>query len=372
MSNLEDHNGDETRILAQGRKPVRRDRRPRPGRDPTRAGGGAGPGCPRPAADLPVPARVWIAAGRELNLWHGHASGSARSTDVTVTVDAPVGSSGERGFRWRPGPEQAGRSFPVTVRVHDGQGLLLASRAFELHVAPARIDSARPLQLLFLGDSLTHGVGPGCRGMISGEAKRLLETEAGVRPLLLGRNDDMGDNRHEGLGGWSFHSFTTPGGEVTRFRVAGVTRKPTVFSAYRCGEVVYRIQSGRWSPRGRPLRGTLLGAVRALDNQGFDPRRPAGAGADRRAGAGGFRGGGRRRDRLCRGRTHRCPPTRSGMRPLQTARAASIRGSTCATTVASAAPTASTTPWSNSGSTTAWGLRCARRTRSAAPAGDDP
>jgi lysophospholipase L1-like esterase len=224
----------------------------------------------RAATELPVPARVWIAAGRELNLWFD-TLWPAETPPVDIAVDSPVGSIGERGFRFVPAPEQAGRSFPLTVRVQDRQARLLASRSFELCVAPAGGGGGRPLQLLFLGDSLTHGVPSECRGMISGEVKRLLEAEGGFRPLLLGRNDDMGDNRHEGLGGWSFRSFTTPGGKVTRFHVAGVTRKPAVFSAYRCGEVVYRIQSRTLVPAADGLlRGMLLGAVRALDNQGLD------------------------------------------------------------------------------------------------------
>ena len=223
--------------------------------------------------ELSLPARIDIAEGRELNLWFDAlwpATPPAR-----VTVESDVGLNGERGFRFVPGAGHPGRSFPVTIRVHDEQARLLALRSFKLYVAPARFAVERKLQLLFIGDSLTHGVPAECRGMLSGEVQRLL-ADAGCQTLLLGLNDDQCANRHEGRGGWSFHSFTTPDDKAYRFSVAGVVRPPVVFSAYRHADVTYRVQSRYLVPAliGR-ADGVMMCSIRPADNPGVDFSKPA-------------------------------------------------------------------------------------------------
>ncbi len=80
-------------------------------------------GFPRPlAADsaaaaetrpiLAVPARVYIAVGRELNLWNDTLLDAGATNGWTVRVNCAVGEHTGRGFRFTPADTQVNRVFP--------------------------------------------------------------------------------------------------------------------------------------------------------------------------------------------------------------------------------------------------------------------
>jgi len=216
-------------------------------------------------SQLPVPSRVYIAEGLELNLWTDNLL-PAGTRDVHVSVESEVGETTERGFRFVPESRHVKHSFPSIIRVQDSQGRLIHSRPFIIHVAPARSGDGS-LQLLFLGDSLTAGVPFECSGMISGEVKRLIEAGGGFRPLMLGTRLLKGNNRHEGWGGWSFRSFASYGASFHRFTVKGIQIKPSAGCGYQVAGLKYRVQNSNLvAGVDGKLAGTMMCLVRPKDN----------------------------------------------------------------------------------------------------------
>ncbi len=217
-----------------------------------------------PPPRLPLPARVDVAVGRDLTLWTD-TLWPADGPPARVKVTCEVGRMSDRGFHFTPASSQVRRAFPAVVEVRTPAGALLASQPFELRVVP-RHAAAAPLQILFLGDSLTAA------GVLSGEVKRRIEDDGGPPPLLFGYQDNGGANRHEGRGGWGFRSFITPLPFFYRFTASGIAHPPPVMAGYTAGDRLFRIYykllepdaDGRW-------HGDLVCQVRGKENPGLSP-----------------------------------------------------------------------------------------------------
>lgn len=208
--------------------------------------------------ELSLPADVYIAAGRTLNLWNDTLR-PAWEKDVKIVFKSAVGESTKRGFCFTPDSSHEGKKFPVKVLVNDAEGNNLHEFSFALHAAPSK-NGQGVLQLLFIGDSLT------ANGIMSGEVKRLAEADGGFQPMLLGRGG-WDDNRHEGWGGWSFKSFTARGYSMYRFTVSGIKDIPRTGMGYRHDGAAYRMRTGRLFKDEEGLYcGTMDFLVRRKDN----------------------------------------------------------------------------------------------------------
>lgn len=207
---------------------------------------------------ISVPGDVYIAVGRELNLWHD-TLWPAYDKNAHVVIESPAGKTTERGFRFTPDSRHANKTFPVKVKVHNAAGKRLHEFSFRLHAVPARSGTG-VRRLFFIGDSLTAA------GITSEEVKRLIEDDGGFQPLLLGRSG-IGGNRHEGWGGWTFKSFTTQGYSLHRFTVSKIKSAPMKNFCYLHEGTAYRVQTSRLSSgKDGLLKGTIDFYARPKDN----------------------------------------------------------------------------------------------------------
>ena len=152
-----------------------------------------------------IPDEIYAVPGRECSVYFANMAPSGFWGNIEVTT--PVGRQDEKRWRFTPGKEDAGKSFPLQIEWKAPDGTALAVCKSTVKVA----DSVKPahITILLLGDSLIEG---------SRFPKFLRQqlTADGYTVKFIGSHIDNGlpagkpdDLLHEGIGGWSFADFTS-------------------------------------------------------------------------------------------------------------------------------------------------------------------
>ena len=104
-----------------------------------------------------------------------------------------------------PQPEDSG-NYPLVLEVRNERNALVGRGETTLHVTPANAGQGKTVSVLLIGDSLTHA---------SAYSQRLLDLgkqKGGLGISLIGSHGPgavLGENRHEGYGGWTAQRFAT-------------------------------------------------------------------------------------------------------------------------------------------------------------------
>lgn len=158
---------------------------------------------------LTLPPDLYAVTGNELILYFAHMVLTEKPGQFRFEVDCPVGAINGAAWRFTPLAAHVGK-HPLSLRVFDSNGALLAKAASVLHVSA--VDAGVPREsctMLAIGDSLTAA------GIYPDEIARLFELSKSPQLKMLGTQTRRPPNSprkqvaYEGFGGWSWKSFLT-------------------------------------------------------------------------------------------------------------------------------------------------------------------
>lgn len=190
------------------------------------AGDAAPPSASAPSLHLTLPPVVYAVAGVETGLYFSNVVLSSEPDKLVFAVTCEIGQADARAWRLTPTAAQVGE-HPLSLRVTDSAGRVLAEAATRVCVAPADAGSKRQIALLIVGDSLTHA------SQYPNQVARLLSQPGNPTWRMLGTHKppSAAENVvHEGYGGWTWRAFNTrfnPDGSLA----ARTNSSPFVFAA---------------------------------------------------------------------------------------------------------------------------------------------
>lgn len=167
---------------------------------------------------LVIPANIYVAIDRELNLWYD-AMAIVHGEDIRIVVTGSLGKTKKRSYRYTP--TSTGTAV-MTAKVYDKNGLVLETKSFTVN-AVAKNNGSGTKQVLCIGDSLMSN------GVIPTEIDALVTADGGFILKLLGTRGTS-PILHEGRGGWRFEDFSGAGRSFFEFTVSGVTVEPDIAS----------------------------------------------------------------------------------------------------------------------------------------------
>jgi hypothetical protein len=158
------------------------------------------------STDTPVivmPPAVYGVQGRECNVYIDNLH-VASAADYFHDVTSASGTGSQQAERWTWTPAGAVTSGSLTVAAHrKSDGLLLASGTAAQRAAASSAGSGANKKVLIIGDSLVNA------GVITQTLLDVAATDVMGVTLLGTRFTTNASNRHEGRGGWSFHTYAT-------------------------------------------------------------------------------------------------------------------------------------------------------------------
>ena len=159
---------------------------------------------------LTVPPMIYAVPGVETAVYFDNLVLSQESDRYRFEVKCDVGVTGAKRWSYTPDASHAG-TFQLVVSVFnrdagDGKSEPLARAATTLKVVPANAGADHSLNLLIIGDSLTHAT------TYSNELARLLSQPANPKWRMLGTHKPssaVDGVAHEGYGGWTWARFVS-------------------------------------------------------------------------------------------------------------------------------------------------------------------
>lgn len=202
-------------------------------------GGGTGP-SPEPVEVVPeliLPPTVYGVQGIQGNMYFGNLTkGELETYSVDVAPVAPLtvgGSQLNEALRWTPTGAFNGE-FRVSL-INKTSGKVLVSGTSKQKSVATAAGTGLNKKVIVLGDSLI------AKGTIT-QTLIELQAEDPMKLTLLG-TQGSGANKHEGRGGWSVASYTSPGVTTYRFTVSGIVEEPAINATeYTHNGAVYRVQ----------------------------------------------------------------------------------------------------------------------------------
>lgn len=175
-----------------------------------------------PPLRLTLPPAIHAVPGVEMNLYFANAVLAETTEGLSFAVACDVGETSADRWEINATAKQVGE-HPLTLKVSDRSGRLLAQGTTKVRVVPAGAGRGRDIALLIIGDSLTHA------SHYPNEVARLLSQPGNPKWQMLGTHKPGGaaaNVAHEGYGGWTWRAFNS------RFDPTGKTRSsPFVFAA---------------------------------------------------------------------------------------------------------------------------------------------
>ena len=195
-----------------------------------------------PLIDLALPSNIYIAIGRELNIWND-ALALAYGPNLRVQYSGGIGMTRERGFRLTP---SATGVYPMNVKVKDLNNKIIAKKSFNIN-SVAKNNGSGSVQILNIGDSLIAAANGGTPNAVVTEMRNLIVNDGGITPLLIG-TQNASPNRHEGRGGWSYTQFLTAYETYGfKFLVSGITTTPLSGDIYTNNGCYFQVDRAKVS-----------------------------------------------------------------------------------------------------------------------------
>ena len=176
----------------------------------------------KPAAPAPAPAKkaavlpeqkqlflpehLYAVPGIECNIYFRNIFLTINHANYIFDVDCKFGRQDVKRWRFTPVAADAGKTFPLTVKVYDKNGLAAVGRT-TVHVAPSDAGKDKAISILVVGDSLTNAT-------VYPTRLHTLCKQPGNPKLTMigshrggGRTPEPGGVAHEGYGGWTWKAF---------------------------------------------------------------------------------------------------------------------------------------------------------------------
>jgi len=154
---------------------------------------------------LLLPSEIPAVPGREVNLYFDNVILHPRPDLFIYDVDCPKGIQQQERYTWTPKPEEVG-VFPLTLKISDLSGTLLAEGTTSIHVYPLDAGAGKAVSALIMGDSLTGA------SVYPDEIYNLMQQPGNPQFTMVGNvvpNKDKPGAKHEGYGGWRAVTFVS-------------------------------------------------------------------------------------------------------------------------------------------------------------------
>ncbi len=152
-----------------------------------------------------LPSVFYAVVGVEMSVYFDNVVLTKTPEAYQFEVTCELGESQRRRWTITPVAAEVG-DHRLTIRVRDMAGNSLGHAATTLRVIAADAGAQRPLGLLIVGDSLTHGT------LYPNELAKLLSTPGNPKWRMLGTHQPPQAAKgvaHEGYGGWTWQRFVT-------------------------------------------------------------------------------------------------------------------------------------------------------------------
>ncbi|MCA9009464.1 MAG: SGNH/GDSL hydrolase family protein [Planctomycetaceae bacterium] len=152
---------------------------------------------------LVLPPEFYAVPDVESNIYFSNVVLAVPDSKLSFEVDCPLGHSDSA--RWSLTAREADvGSVPLTIHVKDVDRNVVESATSKLTIVPADAGSGKEINLLIVGDSLTHA------SVYPNEIARLLDGPGNPAWTMLGTHKPAGAAAHvahEGYGGWTWAAF---------------------------------------------------------------------------------------------------------------------------------------------------------------------
>ena len=157
------------------------------------------------ALELPLPPQVYAVPGVEMNVYFDNVVLTQEPHSYRFDVKCSLGRTEDRRWTVIPKTRNVGQ-VPLSIRVSNKGGRLLATASSVLHVVPQEAGQDKKIRLMIVGDSLTHAT------RYPNEVGRLLSQPGNPSWTMLGTHRPSSAAEgvaHEGYGGWTWARFAT-------------------------------------------------------------------------------------------------------------------------------------------------------------------
>lgn len=154
---------------------------------------------------LTLPPTIYAVPGVEMSLYFANVILAGPTEEFSFAVTCDVGETDASRWKLNPTAKQTGQ-YPLTLKVSDRSGRLLAQGTTEVQVVPAEAGRNQDIALLIVGDSLTHA------SHYPNEIARLLSQPGNPKWQMLGTHKPAAaaaNVAHEGYGGWTWRAFNS-------------------------------------------------------------------------------------------------------------------------------------------------------------------
>ncbi|MBS0208981.1 MAG: SGNH/GDSL hydrolase family protein [Planctomycetes bacterium] len=153
---------------------------------------------------LTLPPAVYAVVGQPMSIYFDNVVLTEKPETFEFRVDARLGANESNRWIVTPAAAQVGKQT-ITLSVSQS-GRTLATATTSLRVVPADAGTGRAINLLIVGDSLTHAT------HYPNEIARLLSQPGNPQWTMLGTHKPANATAgvaHEGYGGWTWQRFAT-------------------------------------------------------------------------------------------------------------------------------------------------------------------
>ena len=167
-----------------------------------------------------LPAHLYAVPGIECNIYFRNIFLAVNPANFVFDVNCKVGRNDLKRWRFTPAAADAGKTYPLSIKVYDKNGLAAEGQT-TVHVAPADAGKGKAVSILVVGDSLTNAT------VYPTRLHTLCKQDGNPKLTMIGshrgggRPPVPGGVAHEGYGGWAWNTF------MTRFQDESAIKDPT-------------------------------------------------------------------------------------------------------------------------------------------------
>ena len=167
-----------------------------------------------------LPEKLYAVSGIECNIYFRNIFLAVNPANYVFDVNCKVGRNDLKRWRFTPAATDAGKTYPLSIKVYDKNGLAAEGQT-TVHVAPADAGKGKDVSILIVGDSLTNAT------VYPTRLHTLCKQDGNPNLTMIGshcgggRPPVPGGVAHEGYGGWAWNTF------MTRFQDESTIKDPT-------------------------------------------------------------------------------------------------------------------------------------------------
>lgn len=173
---------------------------------------------------LTLPPVVYAVPEAAISIYYDNIVLTQKPEDYRFEFTCDVGTSETKRWTLTATDKDVG-DHALEVVVKDSRGAVVERGRTTLHVSPRNAGESKPLRLLVVGDSLTHG------SVYPNEIFRMMSLPGNPKLTMLGTHKPSAVKpgvAHEGYGGWKWSDFLTKFAPVAATDTAGpLARKAT-------------------------------------------------------------------------------------------------------------------------------------------------